>query len=94
MAWSLGHFGGGRLDKRGGVILEQMVTRETVCLRRLGGNRAAWVIARLDSWHGYGAPQTHRHAPRAGAIPRHTPRTRPDRKSNEMRACRSGSTGG
>ena len=35
----LGSFGDLRLNKRGGAILEQMVVRKTVCLRRLGGNR-------------------------------------------------------
>jgi hypothetical protein len=39
MEWSLGSFGDLRLDKGGGAILEQMVERKTVCLRRLGGNR-------------------------------------------------------
>ena len=39
MDCSLGSFGDLRLDKRGGAILEQMVVRKTVCLRRLGGNR-------------------------------------------------------
>src|SRR4029453_14357755 len=39
MDWSLGSFGDLRLDKRGGAILEQMVVRKTVCLRRLGGGR-------------------------------------------------------
>jgi hypothetical protein len=38
MEMSLGTFGDLRLDK-GGAILEQMVLRKTVCLRRLGGNR-------------------------------------------------------
>ena len=39
MDWTLGTFGDLRLDKGGGAILEQMVARKTVCLRRLGGNR-------------------------------------------------------
>ena len=39
MEWSLGSFGDLRLDKGGGAILERMVARKTVCLRRLGGNR-------------------------------------------------------
>jgi hypothetical protein len=38
MDWSLGTFGDLRLDK-GGAILEQMVARKTVCLKRLGGHR-------------------------------------------------------
>jgi hypothetical protein len=40
MQGSLGTFGDLRLDKRGGAILEAMVARKTVCLRRLGGSRA------------------------------------------------------
>jgi hypothetical protein len=36
MEWSLGSFGDMRLDQ-GGTILERMVARKTVCLRRLGG---------------------------------------------------------
>lgn len=39
MNWSLGQFGDLRLDVNGGAILEQMVIRKTVCLKRLGGNR-------------------------------------------------------
>jgi hypothetical protein len=39
MEWSLGTSGDLRLDKKGGAILERMTARETVCLRRLGGNR-------------------------------------------------------
>jgi hypothetical protein len=39
MERSLGSFGDLRLNKGGGAILERMVSRKTVCLRRLGGNR-------------------------------------------------------
>lgn len=39
MDWCLGSFGDLRLDKRGAMILEQMVARKTVCLRQLGGSR-------------------------------------------------------
>ena len=39
MDWSLGSFGDLRLDNGGGALLEQMVARKTVCLRRLGGTR-------------------------------------------------------
>jgi hypothetical protein len=39
MDWSLGAFGDLRLDKGGAAILEQMVARKTVCLKRLGGDR-------------------------------------------------------
>ena len=38
MEWSLGSFGDLRLDKGGSAILERMVARKTICLRRLGGN--------------------------------------------------------
>lgn len=40
MEWTLGSFGDLRLDKRGGAILERMIARKTVCLRRVGGHRA------------------------------------------------------
>ncbi len=40
MEWSNGTFGDLRLDRTGGAILEQMVARKTVCLRRLGGRRS------------------------------------------------------
>jgi hypothetical protein len=40
MEWSIGTFGDLRLDRTGGAILEQMVARKTVCLRRLGGRRS------------------------------------------------------
>jgi len=40
MEWSLGSFGDVRLDKGGGVVLEQMVACKTVCLRQLGGSRS------------------------------------------------------
>jgi len=40
MRSSLGTFKDVRLDRRGGVILESMVARKTVCLRQLGGDRA------------------------------------------------------
>ena len=40
MEWSLGTFGDRRLNDAGGTILEQMVARETVCMRRFGGDRA------------------------------------------------------
>ena len=39
MEWSLGSFGDLRLNREGGEIFKRMVTRKTVCLRRLGGNR-------------------------------------------------------
>jgi hypothetical protein len=39
MDMSVGTFGDVRLDKGGGAILEQMVARKTVCLKRLGGDR-------------------------------------------------------
>ena len=39
MEWSLGSFGDLRLNKGGGAILERIVMRKTVCLRRLGGDR-------------------------------------------------------
>ena len=39
MEWSLGSFGDLRLNREGSEILQRMVTRKTVCLRRLGGNR-------------------------------------------------------
>jgi len=39
MDWSLGTFGDQRVNQRGGAILEQMVARKTVSLKRLGGNR-------------------------------------------------------
>ena len=39
MDWSVGQFGDARLDNGGAAILEQMVMRKTVCLKRLGGAR-------------------------------------------------------
>ena len=39
MDWSVGQFGDERLDNGGAAILEQMVMRKTVCLKRLGGAR-------------------------------------------------------
>ncbi len=39
MDWSLGTFGDQRINNRGAAILEQMVARKTVCLKRLGGDR-------------------------------------------------------
>ncbi len=39
MEWSVGSFGDLRLDISGGAILQQMVALETVCLKRLGGDR-------------------------------------------------------
>ena len=41
MGLSLGTFADVRLDKTGRAILEQVVARKTVCMRRLGGNRGA-----------------------------------------------------
>jgi hypothetical protein len=38
MGWSLGTFGGLRLDK-GGAILEQLIVRKAVCMKRLSGHR-------------------------------------------------------
>ena len=40
MSFTLGTFGDRRLDNGGAAILEQMITRKTVCLKRLGGDRA------------------------------------------------------
>ena len=39
MDWSVGQFGDARLDNGGAAILEQMIMRKTVCLKRLGGGR-------------------------------------------------------
>ena len=39
MDWSVGQFGDERLDNGGAAILERMVARKTVCLKRLGGAR-------------------------------------------------------
>jgi hypothetical protein len=39
MQWSVGSFGDLRLDISGAAILEHMVELETVCLKRLGGDR-------------------------------------------------------
>jgi len=39
MDWSLGQFGDRRLDRVGAELVTRMVTRSTVCLRRLAGSR-------------------------------------------------------
>jgi hypothetical protein len=44
MCVSLGRFGDQRLDRRGGQILDQMVARESVCLRRLGGGKRRGIV--------------------------------------------------
>lgn len=43
-AWSLGTFGDERLEKRGAQVLGRMVSRQSVCLRRLGSGARREIV--------------------------------------------------